>query len=90
MALFGVPVIKEDKAIALRAIDIGFFLVSCAMQWTQVLNRNKGEFPGNGGSKMGQKWVKNGGVLRVWAVQKWGPFIGYIYKLGERVPNLIV
>ena len=34
--VFGVPVIKEEKAIALRAIDILVFWCGCAMQWTQV------------------------------------------------------
>jgi hypothetical protein len=30
-------VIKEEKAIALRAIDILFCVQRCAMQWSQVL-----------------------------------------------------
>jgi len=52
---------KEDKAIALRAIDILVCGFLCAMQWTQVLSETKGKYPENGV----KKGVKNGSKMGV-------------------------
>ena len=54
---FGVPVIKEEKAIALRPYDIFVLFHQCAMQWTQISIRDSQEngciLPKNGGQKQG-------------------------------------
>ena len=62
--IFGVPVIKEEKAIALRTSDIMFVVVLCAMQWSQVTCVNSPEIAVHQGSENKGFWavkrVKNG------------------------------
>ena len=74
MAVFGVPGIKEDKAIALRAIDICFWSGFAQCNGPRFYSKTKGNSP-----EMGvQKWVKNGSKMRVFE----GPGLSKIRSFG--------